>query len=218
MNIQAADPDSSPVRDADAYTDIIYALRGSNVMPDYAAPLWQALRTSLAWLAEEPGVAIHPFARVSPGQGTLYIGRHTRLILRLPQRRVEQAFELCGRTLEIGASVKIEVGDAGLRPLRPGAVQHSPIVTLGCATEADFLVEAERLLKKMGIECHMVCGKAQTVMGEENEGMLRGHSLMLHGLTKEASLRIQHAGLGEGRKLGCGIFVPHKAVAAVGDD
>lgn len=217
MLVLDSDP-SNPGSDSDGVTDIMFSLRGSTVMPEYAAPLWQALRASLPWLAEEPAAAIHPLARVSRGQGALFLGRHTRLILRLPQRRVAVAFELCGRTLDIGTSTKIEVGAASLRPLRPAAVQYSPLVTLGNASEAEFLVEAERLLSGLGIDCHLVCGKAQTVQGEESEGMLQGNSLMLHGLTLENSLRIQHAGLGAGRKLGCGIFVPHKTVAAVGAD
>lgn len=210
--------DSTPGSDTDTYTDIIYSLRGSSIMPDYAAPLWQALRASLPWLSAEPGAAIHPLARVSLGGCALFLGRHSRLIMRLPQHRVVEAFELCGQVLDIGASSKIEVGVASLRPLKPAAVQYSPLVALGNATEADFLAEAERLLSMIGVDCHMVCGKQQEVLGEESEGMLRGHSLMLHGLTKQSSLRIQHAGLGAGRKLGCGIFVPHKAVAAVGED
>lgn len=217
MLVPDTDPSSS-VSDSDRVTDIMFSLRGSTVMPDYAAPLWQALRASLPWLAEEPEAAIHPLARVSRGQGSLFLGRHTRLILRLPQRRVAEAIELCGRILDIGASAKLEVGAASLRPLRPAAVQYSPFVTLGNATEADFLVEAERLLSGIGIDCHLICGKAQALPGEESEGMLRGYSLMLHGLTLESSLRIQHAGLGAGRKLGCGIFVPHKTVTAVGAD
>lgn len=217
MLVLDSDPSNSG-SDSDGVTDIMFSLRGSTVMPEYAAPLWQALRASLPWLAEEPAAAIHPLARVSRGQGALFLGRHTRLILRLPQRRVAEAFELCGRTLDIGTSTKIEVGAASLRSLRPAAVQYSPLVTLGNASEADFLVEAERLLSELGIDCHLVCGKAHAVQGEESEGMLQGNSLMLHGLTLENSLRIQHAGLGAGRKLGCGIFVPHKTVAAVGAD
>lgn len=219
MSMLVLDSDPSTLgSDSDGVTDIMFSLRGSTVMPEYAAPLWQALRASLPWLAEEPAAAIHPLARVSRGQGALFLGRHTRLILRLPLRRVAEAYELCGRMLDIGTSTKIEVGTASLRPLRPAAVQYSPLVTLGNASEAEFLVEAERLLSGLDIDCHLVCGKAQAVQGEESEGMLQGNSLMLHGLTLENSLRIQHAGLGAGRKLGCGIFVPHKTVAAVGAD
>jgi len=202
----------------DEVTDIVFSLRGSSVMPDYPAPLRKALRVSLPWLAEESEAAIHPLARTGRGQGALFIGRHTRLILRLPQRRIAEAYALCGQVLEIGADAKLEVGVASLRPLRPTAVQYSSFVTLGIAAEADFLVEAERLLSGLGIDCQLVCGKAQTAPGGENEDMLRGYSLMLHGLTLANSLRIQHAGLGDGRMLGCGIFVPHKTVAAVGAD
>jgi hypothetical protein len=38
---------------------------------------------------------------------------------------------------------------------------------------------------------------------------------MLHELSPEHSLRMQAAGLGAQRKLGCGIFVPHKSAGAV---
>ncbi|MBI3523210.1 MAG: type I-MYXAN CRISPR-associated protein Cas6/Cmx6 [Betaproteobacteria bacterium] len=202
--------------DSGVVTDIIFSLRGSSVMPGYAAPLWQALRANLPWLAAEPTAAIHPLARTGRGQGALFIGRHTRLILRLPERRIADAYALCGRMLEIGAGATLEVGVASLRSLRPSPVQYSPFVTLGVAAEADFLVAAERQLSDLGIACHLVCGKAQTAPGGEDEEALSGFSLMLHGLTLENSLRIQHAGLGDGRMLGCGIFVPHKTVAAVG--
>jgi hypothetical protein len=39
---------------------------------------------------------------------------------------------------------------------------------------------------------------------------------MLHGLATAASLRVLEAGVGRHRRLGCGLFVPHKSAAAVG--
>jgi hypothetical protein len=39
---------------------------------------------------------------------------------------------------------------------------------------------------------------------------------MLHGLGAADSLAVQEAGLGAHRALGCGLFVPHKSVVAVG--
>jgi hypothetical protein len=35
---------------------------------------------------------------------------------------------------------------------------------------------------------------------------------MLAGLTREQSLLLQQSGLGAGRKLGCGLFIPHKDI------
>jgi hypothetical protein len=42
-----------------------------------------------------------------------------------------------------------------------------------------------------------------------------GYSLMLDGLSPADSLRVLEAGLGRHRRLGCGLFVPHKSAAAV---
>jgi hypothetical protein len=37
---------------------------------------------------------------------------------------------------------------------------------------------------------------------------LPGFAVQLHGLTPEDSLHLQDAGLGDHRKLGCGVFLP----------
>ena len=60
----------------------------------------------------------------------------------------------------------------------------------------------------------MIPGRAHAAATPEGE--LRGFSLLLHGLTPAQSLAVQSSGLGRGRKLGCGIFIPHKSVVAVG--
>lgn len=207
--------------DSDGFTDVIFGLCGSAITPAYAVPLWQALRRHLPWLDDEPDAAILPLARLGSGQGAKFIGRHTRLELRLPRRRVDAALALCGLSLHLGDEERLEVGSASLRPLRPAPVQYSSFVALGSAAEAEFLVEAGRLLEASGIEAHLICGKAQTMPGEHEAGVATtwpGFSLMLHGLTLKDSLRIQGAGLGLGRKFGYGVFMPHKSVVAVGAD
>ena len=42
-------------------------------------------------------------------------------------------------------------------------------------------------------------------------------SLMIDGLESSESVRLQQEGLGGGRKFGCGLFLPHKGIDAVGD-
>jgi hypothetical protein len=44
------------------------------------------------------------------------------------------------------------------------------------------------------------------------EGTYRTRSLMLRVATPAQSLALQRQGLGEARKLGCGLFIPHKDV------
>jgi hypothetical protein len=47
-------------------------------------------------------------------------------------------------------------------------------------------------------------------------GELQSRTLMLANLDINDSVRLQQFGLGPGRKLGCGIFLPHKGIEAVG--
>lgn len=195
--------------------DLAFSLAGRGVPEDYADPLWQALSAALPWLAEDEATGVHPLARISsPTHGQCYLSKHTRLTLRLAADKVERARALCGTRLDLGEV--LDVGEAKLRPLAPAKVMYSPFVAVGFADEAAFSTECRRQMAELGIEAQWVVGKAQSLQVEGSA--VPGFSLMLHGLRAEDSLRLQYAGLGMQRKRGCGIFVQHKSVAAVGGD
>jgi hypothetical protein len=61
----------------------------------------------------------------------------------------------------------------------------------------------------------LLCGMSSRidVTGER----IRARSLMVAALSGAASLALQRRGLGDGRLLGCGLFVPHKGIEAVRD-
>jgi len=60
----------------------------------------------------------------------------------------------------------------------------------------------------------MVSGLAHVLrMPEQN---LYTRSLMIDDLEIEESIYLQQHGLGKGRKVGCGLFIPHKGIDAVG--
>ena len=46
---------------------------------------------------------------------------------------------------------------------------------------------------------------------------LAARSLMIDGLEITESVRLQQEGLGPGRKIGCGIFLPHKGIDPVAE-
>jgi hypothetical protein len=56
----------------------------------------------------------------------------------------------------------------------------------------------------------MLCGRDVTLATPE--GTYRTRSLMLAVATPAQSIALQREGLGEARKLGCGVFIPHKDV------
>lgn len=194
--------------------DLVFALSGHSVADDYADLLWQGLRAHLPWLETDTGAAVHPLSRTSPGEGERYISKRSQLALRLERHRIAAARGLSGARLDLGGPV--EVGAAGERELTAVKVLYSRFVQVGIADEVAFLAECRRQLGVLGIErAHLVAGKACSMRAGGQ--VVQGFSLMLHGLGAEDSLRLQRAGLGEDRKRGCGIFIQHKSVAAVGE-
>ena len=198
---------------SDDVVDVVFALRGGAVALDYADRLWRAVEIRLPWLAEEPLAGIHPLAGVSAGDRELYLTRRAKLVLRLPRHRATAAQALCGTRCDLGGEVA--VGESDVRPLSQITTLYSPFVTVGTASESEFLAGCQDALATTGIGARLVCGKAHSGCGNGEEW--HGFSLMLFGLSIENSLRMQRQGLGGERKRGCGIFVPHKSVAAVGE-
>lgn len=199
---------------AGTVVDLSFALAGRALADDHADSLWHALREVLPWLEEEPLAAVHPLLGTSHGpEGQLYLSRRTRLILRLPAQRVADARTLSGVCLAVGGEA-VEVGAATVKPLWAAAVLYSSFVHVGAAEESAFLGECRRQLDELGVDTQLMAGKARRMTVAERP--VEGFSLMLHGLGEDASLRVQQQGLGAERKRGCGVFVPHKSVVAVG--
>lgn len=192
--------------------DVSFELRGDVIPRDHAYSLFRALAGRLEWLEAEPAAGVHPIHGTVSASGDIFLGGRARLVLRLDAVRAEQVLGLAGATLDVGSG--LEVGAGRMRELMPFATQYSHFATTGTADEVEFLAQAAQLLKEAGIPCGLICGKAR--VARLPEGEVRGFSLLLHGLTMEQSIAVQETGLGEGRKLGCGIFVPHKSLAAVG--
>lgn len=192
--------------------DVAFSLRGDTIPADHGWRLFQLLAERLDWLAAEPAAGVHPIRGSRAVAGLVYLGPRARLMLRLPRARAQQAFALSGARIDLGSGVQI--GAAHLRPLFPHSTLYSQFVTTGTADEIGFQSEVNAQLQESGIGCKVVCGRMRRAQERETEAV--GFSLMLHELSPEDSLSMQAAGLGAGRKWGCGIFVPHKSAAAVG--
>lgn len=193
--------------------DLVFVLEGRAVAEDYADLLWQSLRRALPWLEEDADAAVHPLVGTSPGRGELYLSGRSRLVLRVATEAAGRALALSGAELDLGDAVR--VGAATQRPLGETKVLYSHFVEVGQADEVAFLAECRRLLDAAEVGGEMVAGRPQRMRVGASD--LHGFSLMLHGLKAAESLRLQHAGLGNERKRCCGVFIPHKGVASVGE-
>jgi CRISPR-associated protein Cas6 len=191
--------------------DLPFALEGDALPREHRGLLAAALEAALPWLSELPGAGVHRL-NVSAGGGpqALLSGR-TRLTLRVPRERAGDAMALAGRELQLGAS-RLRVGAAHVRELLPYSALYACLVASGDADETAFVDAVVAELKALDVACRAICGRHQVT----EAGAIQGFSLMLDGLNAAHSLRVLEAGLGPHRRLGCGVFVPHKSSVAVG--
>ncbi|CAG1018398.1 CRISPR-associated endonuclease Cas6 [Burkholderiaceae bacterium] len=197
----------------DGVLDVAFPLAGTQLPRDHAWPLAQALSGQLAWLAADPQVGIHP-VKVVAGYGARgWLSQRARLLIRVPGARVAELAPLSGRWLDVAGCV-LRLGEPKPRDLVPHSTLYAHLVAAESDDETVFVAAVASTLSALEIDAHVVCGGRQQI-GAPGRA-ISGFSLMLHGLTPDDSLRMQRAGLGPQRLLGCGVFVPHRSAAAVG--
>lgn len=200
--------------------DAVFAIECRSLPVDHAYALSEAIRAALPWFADEPQAGLHTVHGAASGAGwvrpegedaLLQLSRRTKLVLRLPGHRMADAAALTEQTLDI-AGCPLRVGALSPRPLQRIASLFSRSVLFQASTdEAHFAATAAEGLRALGIEAStMLCGRDVTLATPQ--GTYRTRSLMVTVGTPAQSLRLQCQGLGEARKLGCGLFIPHKDV------
>jgi CRISPR-associated protein Cas6 len=199
--------------------DAVFAIACRCLPVDHAYALQQAIEDALPWFAQEPRAGLHTVHGAASGSGwmrpegadaLLQLSHRAKLALRLPGHRLEDAAALLGRTLQV-AGWPLHVEKMALRPLSRITTLFSRCVVLDALDEAAFVIAATDELGALGIKpASMVCGRVTPIATPSET--FQSRSLMLAGLTREQSLLLQQSGLGAGRKLGCGLFIPHKDI------
>lgn len=220
MHWQEPDTPQTPV--APDVVDVRYRIRCQALPVDHARDLRSALLAVWPWLVDEPLAGVHTIHGAESGNGWirpddpatyLPLSRRTRLALRLPYHRLEEARELSGTTLQVGPDL-MEIIDSRLHPLQAQGTVFTRYVAIETEDEEEFLRQCTEQLQAIGIEApRMMAGRTHLVAG--STGTLRCRSLMLDGLDPGQSLDLQRRGLGPERLLGCGLFLPHKSIAPV---
>ena len=206
--------------DAADVVDAVFAIECRSLPVDHAYALSAAIQAALPWFAQEPQAGLHTVHGAASGAGwqrpegedaLLQLSRRTKLVLRLPGHRMADAAALSGRTLDVAGSA-VRVGRLSARPLlRIASLFSRSVMFEGAADEAAFVAAATEALRALGVEAStMLCGRDVTL--GTPQGSYRTRSLMLTVATPAQSLLLQRQGLGEARKLGCGVFIPHKDV------
>jgi hypothetical protein len=80
--------------------------------------------------------------------------------------------------------------------------------------EAAFMVAVADQLRALDIKVRkLLCGRAHAL--QHPDGDLDTRSVMLADLEVDEAIALQQHGIGPHRKMGCGLFIPHKGIKAV---
>ena len=191
--------------------DVAFALQGDAMPHEHRYALADALQLALPWLDSDPRAGVHRLKLVRSGDGADLVSPRTRLIVRVPRQRADETCALAGTELRLGA-YRLRAGRAQRRELLPHGTLHAWLVATDATDESAFLAQVQGELHALDVRTPPVCGRWLSTEG----GRLRGCSLMLSGLDTAHSMVLLQRGLGPHRRLGCGLFVPHRSAAAVG--
>ena len=204
----------------DTVVDAVFSISCRNLPVDHAYALSQAIQRALPWFADEAGAGLHTIHVAESGNGwqrpadptaLLHLSRRTKLALRIPKERIAAAGDLIDQTLDVdGHALRVE--KIALRPLSRITTLFSRYVVITTGNdEAGFLQAAAAELGTLGIRPRkMLCGLTTPIVTPPRT--LHARSLMIAGLSPGESVLLQQRGLGSERKLGCGLFLPHKDI------
>ncbi|MCR4302186.1 MAG: type I-MYXAN CRISPR-associated protein Cas6/Cmx6 [Sulfuricaulis sp.] len=207
----------------DDIVDVVFSIQCRTLPVDHSYALSQAVSEALPWFADEALAGLHTIHGAESGNGwmrpdkpdaLLHLSRRTKLMLRLPKQRIEDAGILTGQTLSIDGNSML-VDKAVVKPLSTLTTLFSRyIVASEGLDETVFMREAQALLADIGVHPKkMLCGIERVITTPDRK--IHTRSLMLADLDVEESVRVQQRGLGPGRTLGCGLFLPHKDIHEV---
>ena len=212
---------------SDDIIDLSFVIKCKCLPLEHMQALSESLCSVLPWLKEDKFAGIHPINGAESGNGwvrsddpneLIYLSRRQKMTLRLPKEHLESAESLEGTTINVDGH-DIEIGKSSIKKLSDlSTVFCRSIMIDGRMVEDDFLQWAFEELKMLDITVSkMMAGKERVIKLSNNRERVT-RSLMLAELEKAEAVRLQQHGLGEGRKLGCGIFLPQKDIKAVNSD
>ncbi len=209
----------------DDVVDLSFKVQCKQLPLDHAYELSQAIQQVLPWMKDEAHAGIHLIHGAESGNGwmrpeepdaILSLSRRTRFMLRIPKHRIDEAIKLVDQTLNVAGN-ELTLSTPNQKSLSAlTTIFARYVVTDDVEDEEVFLNQTAELLKEQGIKVKkMMSGRAHLLRMPDDDLFTR--SLMIDGLEVEESVYLQQHGLGAGRLFGCGLFLPHKGIDAVGE-
>lgn len=211
----------------DDVVDIAFKLECRMLPLDHAQALSDAIASALPWFMEEDKAGLHLVHVAESGNGwyrpedpeneVLCLSRRTRMTLRVPRHRIEDAQSLTNRTLDVDGN-RMHVGEATIRLLSSLPTMFARyVVAEPRQDEHAFLRDMAAALRDLDIPVNKLMAGMEHVLNVQ-DGPIHTRSLMVAELAPEHAVKLQQEGIGPGRKFGCGLFLPQKGIASVKAD
>lgn len=210
----------------DDIQDLSFRIEARTLPVDHAEALSGAVLDRLPWMRDESSAALHLIHSPESGHGWnrptdpggehIYVSRRARLMLRLPQHRLDDARRLTDQSLDVSGHI-VKIGNATPKPLIAAATLLSRRVVCDAReSEQSFVATLADSLALVAAKAPTIlCGRLSVLRFAEEEIFVR--SVMLADLDIEDSIRLQQKALGPGRLFGCGLFLPHKSTAPLNE-
>ena len=207
-------------RESKRVVDIVYRIQCRMLPMDHAHTLSEAIHAALPWFDEERDAGLHLIHGADSGNGwsrpegadeLLLLSRRTRLQLRIPIERLDDALALNGQSLDVGG-YELVVGEGSSRPLNPNSTLYARYMIQDPEHgEEQFMARVVAALRDLGVRPKkMLPGRSHRIAHPEGDLLTR--SLMVADLDDDDAIRLLERGLGPGRKMGLGLFVAHKSI------
>ena len=209
----------------DDIIDINFKVKCTHLPLDHAYDLSTAISRELPRIINDERVGIHLIHGAESGNGwirpsgpdeLIYPSRRTLFSIRTPKEHQRDIERLAGRTIQIG-DIPVELSKPSVRGLyKITTIFARYVLATEIENEDLFLREMADLLAQKQISPKKMMSGRTTLMRFPGEEKI-ARSLMIDGLDVVESVRLQQEGLGAGRKIGCGIFLPHKGIDPVSE-
>jgi len=213
----------------DSVMDLIFNIECKTLPVDHICALSKAIVEALPESISSTGFGLHAIHLAGSQNGwerpdenlgqNLILSKRTKLKIRCQKEHIDLiSSSLIDVTLDING-FPLTIKKAKTKKLEKLDTIFSRNIVCSKAETEDEDLFLERIQKELDtIEIKItkaLCGMVDQI--KTPDGAIHTRSLMIADLSPENSIKIQQLGIGSHREMGCGIFIPHKGIDAVGE-
>jgi CRISPR-associated protein Cas6 len=209
-----------------SYVELCFGVVGQTLPADHGYRLYGAISRICPELHQYEGVSIQTITGMPDRRGKIHLSQEKSFLrIRLPYdpELISKSLTLAGKRLMIG-QYPISLGIPQFFALNPADPLKARIVVIKGFQEAEpFLEAAKYKLSLLGIQASATVPRdeqgipdrktitiAKKIEGKDRSFTVVGFGLFVSGLSPEDSIKLQIAGIGGKRRMGCGVFAPMK--------